>query len=88
MAKPQHRTPEHRAAYLAIKRAQARGDWLTCHQPVCIMTTRDIAPHQPADVCHDDTGTVVLGPGHATCNRHEAGKKRHRVTADPIRWPL
>jgi hypothetical protein len=51
------------------------------------MPTRDIAPNQKADVCHDDSGTVILGPGHARCNRHEAGKKRHRV-AVPRRWRI
>jgi hypothetical protein len=51
------------------------------------MPTRDIAPNQKADVCHDDSGTVILGPGHARCNRHEAGKKRHRVAA-PRRWRI
>ena len=79
MAKPQHRTPEHRAAYAAIKRAQAAGQWLVCHQPVCVMLTRDIAPNEAADVAHDDSGTVILGPSHSLCNRREAGQKRHRI---------
>lgn len=87
MAKPQHRTPEHRAAYRAIVKAQAAGQWLVCHQPICVMPTRDIAPDQLADVCHDDSGTVLLGPGHARCNRHEAGKKRHRAPRIR-RWAL
>lgn len=79
MASAQHRTPEHRAAYQAIKRAQARGEWLWCHEVECQFDTRDIPPDYPADVCHDDSGTVILGPGHAVCNRSEAGRKRHRV---------
>jgi hypothetical protein len=52
------------------------------------MPTRDIAPNEPADVCHDDSGTVILGPGHSTCNRQEAGKKRHRVAHRAERWIL
>lgn len=88
MASAQHKTPEHRAAYRAIVRAQAQGQWLVCHQPVCVMDTRDIAPHQATDVAHDDSGTVILGPSHATCNRHEAGKKRHRVKRSADNWAM
>jgi hypothetical protein len=88
MASPQHRTPQHRRAYQAIVKAQAQGRWLTCMQPICIMDTRDIPPTCPADVCHDDSGTIILGPGHARCNRHEAGKKRHRIRRRVRRWPL
>ena len=88
MASAQHRTPEHRAAYAAIKRAQAAGRWLVCHQPVCKFETRDIAPWQPAHVCHDDSGTVILGPGHSYCNEHEAGKKRHRVARRVNSWVM
>lgn len=87
MALPQHRTREHRAAYQAIREAQARGEWLTCHQPVCQYETRDIPPWEPAHVCHDDTGTIILGPGHAYCNESEAGRKRHRLKA-LTRWIL
>lgn len=86
MADPRYRTPEFRAERRRITAAQARGQWLECVQPECVMDTRDIAPHQPADVAHDDTGTIVLGPAHATCNRRDGGIRRHTVTKQ--RWVI
>ena len=87
MAKPQHRTPEYRAARKQLDKAQARGEWLTCVQPVCKHPTRDIAPHQPIDVAHDDGGAVILGPAHEHCNRSDGGKRRHMDTKGR-RWIL
>ncbi len=78
MAGPQHRTPEYRAAYRNLKAAQARGEWLVCVQPVCLMGTRDIAPHQAAHVAHDDSGTVILGAAHGLCNTSDGGKRAHQ----------
>lgn len=77
MAGPQHRTHEYRLARKAYTKAQAQGDWLTCAQPICIMPSRSIAPSDPIDVAHDDTGTRILGPAHARCNRSDGGKRRH-----------
>lgn len=76
MSGPQHHTPEYRRAYRAIKDAQRNGQWLTCMESVCLMPTRDIAPWMPAHVCHDPTGTVILGPGHRRCNITEVNERR------------
>lgn len=76
MAGPQHRTTEYRLAYRALKAAQRAGLWLTCVEPVCLMKTRDIAPWMPAHVCHDPSGTVILGPGHRRCNITEVNERR------------
>jgi len=86
MAKPQHRTPEHRAARKAIDQAQARGEVLWCVEPVCLHPARWIQPWEMAHVSHNTAGTVILGPSHWLCNLSEAGKRGHakqmgRVTA-------
>lgn len=87
MAKAKYQTRDYRTARAAITAAQQRGEWLVCAQPVCLHPTRDIAPTQPTDVAHDDSGTVILGPSHSTCNRSDGGKRRHLV-APPRRWIL
>lgn len=79
MAKPQHRTPEYRKAYVALRRAQQRGEWLRCVEPDCRMETRDIAPDMPASVSHDESGTVIIGPSHLHCNLHEAAVRGNRM---------
>ena len=76
MAGAQHRTPQYRQAYRSIKTAQQAGVWLTCVEPVCVMPSRDIAPWMPAHVCHDPSGTVILGPGHGRCNITEVNERR------------
>lgn len=81
MAGPQHRTPEYRAAYKKLKAQQARGAWLTCVEPVCVMPTRAIAPTDRASVSHDTTGTVILGPGHHRCNMREAAVRGNQMRA-------
>ena len=86
MADARYQTREYRAARKAITAAQARGEWLVCVQPECVMGTRDIAPSQATDVAHDDSGTVVLGPAHMRCNRVDGGKRRHTVRVR--RWVL
>lgn len=80
MAGPQHRTPEYRAARKAYTKAQREGRYLECVQPVCVMGNRTIAPHQPVHVAHDDSGTVILGPAHSTCNTTDGGVRRHGGT--------
>ena len=85
MAGPQHRTPEYRAAYRNLKAAQARGEWLVCVQPVCVMGTRDIAPHEAIDTAHDDSGTVVLGASHMRCNRVDGAVRGNRKRAGFVR---
>lgn len=81
MAKPQHRTPEHRRAYRAIVLAQRAGQTLWCHESECVMPTRYIYPDQRAAVLHDTTGTVVLGPGHAKCNSREGAIRGNLMRA-------
>lgn len=65
---------KYSGTYLAIRRAWApvvaRGE-ATCHEPVCLMPTRVINPGSKWDLCHDTTGTQILGPGHRKCNRSE-----------------
>jgi hypothetical protein len=87
MALAKYNTREYRAARKAITAAQRRGEWLVCVQPECVEASRAIAPSQPADVAHDDSGTVVLGPAHQSCNRVDGGKRRHLATT-PRRWIL
>lgn len=79
MAKPQHRTPEYRAAYRALRQAQAAGEWLWCVEPKCKATSRQIAPWQRASISHDTTGTVILGPSHLGCNLSEAAVRGNKM---------
>ena len=88
MAKPQHRTPEYRAARKSIDAAQARGEVLWCVEPVCVMGSRAIYPEQDADVCHDTAGVVITGPGHSTCNRREGATRGNRMRAGDGRWVI
>lgn len=92
MAKPQHRTPEHRAAYKAIRTAQAAGDWLVCVEPVCKQGDRAIAPWQRASVSHDPTGTVLIGEwphaSHLGCNLSEAASRGNRMRSKTRRLVL
>lgn len=76
MAGAQHRTPEYRRAYRALKVAQRAGQWLLCAEPVCVKASRDIAPWMPAHVCHDPSGTVIIGYGHRQCNITEVNERR------------
>lgn len=65
-----------------------------CAERVCIHRTRLITPDMNLHLCHDPTGTVVLGLGHADCNLHEAAvranrrrRARHRTTRQSaLRW--
>jgi hypothetical protein len=81
MVKPQHRTPEYVAAYKAQKAAQARGEWLLCVEPICLMPTRDIAPWHRASISHDPTGQVILGDSHLRCNLSEAATRGNKMRA-------
>lgn len=86
MADARYTTPEYRAARKDADQAQAAGRWLECHQPECLRDTRAIAPFEPVDIAHDDSGTIVLGPAHQRCNRVDGGKRRH--TTPVRRWIL
>lgn len=64
-----------------------------CREPVCLEEIdglgRRIQPGTAWDLCHDPSGEVVIGPGHARCNRSEAAKRMHRTRAPlPRRWVL
>ena len=92
MVKPQHRTPEYRAArkHLGVDVAAGRG-W--CVQPVCVMRTRYIPPGAPWNVAHDDAGLVILGPAHERCNKRDGAirgnKMRNRTHGVTVRrWVL
>lgn len=89
MAKAKYLTPEYRAERKAVDQAQAAGRWLWCNEVICLHPSRRIAPWQPADVAHDTSGTIVLGPAHRRCNRAEGAARgnrmRRRVTR---RWVL
>jgi hypothetical protein len=83
---------------------QVREAWRTvvadgeayCAEPVCLMTSRWIppewAPTQLWHVCHDPTGTEVIGVGHRRCNTSEGAKRGNRMRsqrpAAPNRWAL
>lgn len=83
MAKAQHRTPQYRAAYTAIRKLQAAGIALWCVEPRCLMPTRVIHPSQRASVSHDPTGTVLIGDwphaSHLRCNLSEAAIRGNRM---------
>lgn len=88
MAKPQHRTPEYRRAYQAIRSAQAMGLMLWCHETECVYPTRDIYPDQRAAVLHDPSGTVIVGEGHHKCNAREAAIRGNRMRTAPSNWNM
>lgn len=75
---------KYSGTYLAIRKAWApvvaRGE-ATCHEPTCLMPTRTITPGSRWDLCHDTTGTRILGPGHAKCNRSEAATRGNKTRA-------
>jgi hypothetical protein len=96
VVKPQHETPEYRAARqrFAIEVKAGRG-W--CSQPVCVMSTRYIPPGALWDVAHDESGTIILGPSHRLCNRRDGAVRGNRMRARryfppgpprPRRWIL
>lgn len=85
MSKPKYETPEYRAAYKALRRAQAAGQWLTCVEPRCLKSTRGIAPSDKASVSHDPSGLVIIGPSHLGCNLSEAAIRGNRMRARKVK---
>lgn len=79
--------PKYGGTYQAIRKAWAgvvaRGE-AQCHEPVCLHPTRAIHPASQWDLCHDTTGTVILGPGHRKCNRSEGASRGNK--ARPTRF--
>lgn len=54
-----------------------------CAETICVQPTRTITADMDLHLCHDPTGRVVLGLGHAQCNRAEAGR-RARALQDEV----
>ncbi len=74
-----------RARHMAALEAAGAG---LCAERVCVYRSRVITPDMDLDLCHDPSGTVVIGLGHRACNRREAAvraramqtKAHHRRT--------
>lgn len=49
-----------------------------CCELICLMPTRRIEPDQAWDLAHERVTGRYLGPAHATCNRAEGARHRHR----------
>ena len=67
----------HRKVRVQLQHAIDAGQGL-CAEPVCLMDSREIPPGSGPDdwhVCHDPSGTRIIGPGHARCNESEAAKR-------------
>lgn len=64
----------YRAIRAAWASVVARGE-ATCHEPICLMPTRQIHPGSKWHLSHDTTGTRILGPSHARCNASEAATR-------------
>lgn len=75
---------KYSGTYLAIRKAWApvvaRGE-ATCHEPICLMPTRAIAPGSRWHLSHDPTGTMILGPSHMRCNTSEAATRGNKTRA-------
>lgn len=89
MAKAKYRTREYLTARRNLEDRMRHDGHLVCAEPVCKKPTRVIHPGEPWHVCHDPTGTTILGPGHAACNTSE-GATRGNATRrrSPRRWNL
>lgn len=87
---------EHRAErerHMAALRLAGAG---ICAERHCLERSRVITPDMDLHLCHDPTGTVVIGLGHARCNVHEAAvrgrkrqqqQRRHRTNEQShLRW--
>lgn len=73
-----------RAQHLDALRAAGTGQ---CAEPVCTQPDRTITPDMDLHLCHDPTGTVVLGLGHAACNLSEAARRaRASQNVSPLVW--
>ena len=76
-----HRT--ERAKYApAVSRGEAY-----CMEPICLLPDRRIPPGTAWDLAHDREHGGYHGPSHATCNRAEGGRWRHRKPQTK-RWRL
>lgn len=71
MPKARYQTKEYLAAYQKYKKLH-KSEILQCSEPRCLMLSRNIYPADKMDISHDVSGTSILGPSHAKCNRTEA----------------
>jgi hypothetical protein len=71
---------QHRADRAAHMAALERAGAGLCAERRCIKPTRLITPDMDLHLCHDTTGTVVLGLGHAACNLSEAARRANRLS--------
>jgi hypothetical protein len=77
-ARSRHYGRDHRTtrdAHMAALRLAGSG---RCAERVCVMRSRLITADMDLHLCHDPTGTVVLGLGHRQCNLHEAAVRARR----------
>jgi hypothetical protein len=71
--------PEHQAERARHMRALRLAGSGVCAERVCVMRSRVITPDMDLHLCHDPTGTRVLGLGHAACNRREAAVRARKL---------
>lgn len=88
MTQPRYRYA-HQQERKRLKPSVDRGE-AYCVEPVCLMTDRWIEPGSKWDVSHDPSGTVTIGPSHATCNRSEGASRGNRMRkyGSAKRWLL
>jgi hypothetical protein len=83
---PKYRIVAHRTTrtrHMTHLKAAGHG---RCAEVVCVYPSRTITPDMDLHLCHDVTGTTVLGLGHAKCNIAAAAREaRHRQTPTPHR---
>jgi len=67
-----HEHSKTRAQHVAALKRAGQG---MCAEVVCLYRSRLITPEMDLHLCHDKTGTIVLGLGHAACNLSAAGRE-------------
>lgn len=82
MAKPRYRYAHQQERNNHWRPIVAAGE-AYCAEPICLLPSRWIppewAPTQLWHVCHDPTGTVVIGVGHRKCNTSEGATRGNRM---------
>ncbi len=89
MAEPRYRYA-HQQERERWRPIVAAGD-AYCAEPLCLMKSRWIPPWTPSrlwHVCHDPSGTRVIGVGHRRCNLAEAARRGNRTRRrKPVKSP-
>lgn len=85
MTAAKYNTREHKTARLYWTAVIRAGNG-QCAEPKCVKPSRYIAPGGPWHVCHDPSGTVIIGPGHRGCNIAEVNQRRARPVRASRRW--